>query len=56
MLRTTVVVMLLISIGIAGCASAPPVEKDGEAEHQTGGDKDGGDGGGAGGAGGGGGY
>ena len=49
MLRTTIVVMLLISIGIAGCASAPPVEKDGAAEHQTQGDKDGGGGGGGGG-------
>jgi hypothetical protein len=47
MLRIAIVVMLLTSIGIAGCASVPPVEKDGQAEHQT--ERDGGGGGGGGG-------
>jgi hypothetical protein len=52
MLRTTIVVMLLISIGIAGCVPAPPVEKDGKAEHPTEREGDGGDGGGGSGGGG----
>ena len=51
MLRAAIVVMLLASIGISGCASVPPVEKDGQAEHQTERDKDGGGGDGGGGGG-----
>jgi hypothetical protein len=54
MLRTTIVMMLLINIGIAGCVSTPPVEKDSETEHQTERDSDGGGGSGGGGGGGGG--
>ena len=35
MLRIAVVTMSLISIGIAGCATAPPLEKSSESENQT---------------------
>jgi len=35
MLRIAMVTMLLISIGIAGCATAPPVKESGEAKDQT---------------------
>jgi len=40
MLRIAIVVMLLTSIGTVGCASAPQVEKDGQAEHQVERDRD----------------